>query len=92
MITTKGRLLQDFIVSFSEGEIRICWARFEEGEQLAILIDRMHNNARIYVPFDEAQSLASRHQYELFIPQIISPIEGEPFISRIERFISAFEL
>lgn len=84
MITTKGRLLQDFIVCFRDDELHVSWARLEEGEGVAILIDRMHNMARLYAPFDEAQALAARHQYELVIPQV----KGEPFIDRIERFLS----
>jgi hypothetical protein len=89
MITTKGRLLQDFCVSFRDGEIHVSWARLEEGEDVAVLIDRLNNKARLYVPLDEAQLLASRHQYELIIPQIAGP---EPFVTHIERFLSVFEI
>jgi hypothetical protein len=89
MITTKGRLLQDFCVSFRDGGIRVSWARLEEGEDVAVLIDRLNNKARLYVPLDEAQLLAARHQYELMIPQMI---ERETFVTHIERFLSVFEI
>jgi hypothetical protein len=88
MITTKGRLLQDFIVSYVDGEIRVSWVRLEEGEDVAVLIDRLNNKARLYVPLDEAQPLAARHQYELIIPQ---RVERETFVAHIERFLSVFE-
>jgi hypothetical protein len=89
MITTKSRLIQDFCVSFRDGEIRVSWARLEEGEDVAVLIDRLNNKARLYVPLDEAQSLAARHQYELMIPD---GAERETFVAHIERLLSVFEI
>jgi hypothetical protein len=87
MITTKGRLLQDFCLSFREGEIRVSWARLEEGEDVAVLIDRLNNKARLYVPLDAAQLLASRHQYELILPHMA---ERETLVAHIERLLSVF--
>jgi hypothetical protein len=89
MITTKGRLLQDFCLSFRDGEIRVSWARLEDGEDVAVVIDRLNNKARLYVPLDEAQLLASRHQYELIIPQMAG---RETFATHIERFFSVLEI
>ncbi len=82
MITTKGRLLQDFLVSFRDGELYISWVRLEQGEDIAILIDRLNNQARLYAPLGDCRVLASRHQYELVFP---SPKEEETFFTPIER-------
>ena len=76
-------------MSFRDGEIRVSWARLEEGEEVAVPIDRLNNKARLYVPLDQAQLLAARHQYELIIPQ---RVEGETFVTHIERFLSVFEI
>jgi len=78
MITTKGRLLTDVQLEYTEEEIRIFECRFQEGEELAILIDTFYNRARLYAPFDACQALASHHQYELFIRDVrdTSPESG----------------
>ncbi len=84
MITTKGRLLQDFLVSFRDGELYVSWVRLEEGEDIAILIDRLHNQARLYAPLGDCRVLASRHQYELVFPP---PKEEETFFARIDGLL-----
>ncbi len=84
MITTKGRLLTNICLAYTQEEIRIYGLRLEEGEEPAILIDTYHNRARIYAPFDECQMLASLHQYELFIRR--QP--EETFTSHVERLLS----
>src|SRR5262249_7818567 len=68
MITTKGRLLDNFRLTFADGEIWISCVTLEAGEQMAVLIDRLNNKARLYAPVDECRRLASRHQYELVDP------------------------
>src|SRR5260370_23964732 len=84
MITTKGRLLTSFCLVYTQDEIRISGLVLEEGEEPAILIDRYHNKARIYRPFDECQALAYRHQYELLIRRH----PEDTFISHIEKVLS----
>jgi len=83
MIKTKGRLLEGFLVVFVQGEIRLSWVTLREGEQIAILIDRLNNKARLYSPLDECQRLASQHQYEL----VDSQAKDETFVRRIERVL-----
>jgi hypothetical protein len=69
MITTKGRLLDDFSLGFADGEIRISCITLGPDEQVAVLIDRLNNKARLYASLDECRRLASQHQYELVWPQ-----------------------
>src|SRR5262245_24734073 len=69
MITTKGRLLHDFSLGFADGEIRISCVTLGADEQIAILIDRLNNKARLYASLDECRRLASQHQYELVWPE-----------------------
>jgi hypothetical protein len=83
MITTTGRLLTNFEVSFGGSELHISWVKLEDGEDIAILLDSCHNNARIYPPFDECERLAALHQYELFVRR--NP--EETFVSHIERLL-----
>jgi hypothetical protein len=83
MITTKGRLLTDFLVSFRDGELHVSWVKLEEGEDIAILLDRLHNQARLYAPLGDCRQLAALHQYELVFP----PEESETFVSRVERLL-----
>jgi len=69
MITTKGRLLDDFQLAFADGEIQISSVTLGTDEQIAVLIDWLNNKARLYAPLDECRRLASQHQYELVWPQ-----------------------
>jgi len=69
MITTKGRLLDGFLLTFAEGEIQVSCVMLAEDERIAILIDGLNNNARLYAPLDLCRILASQHQYELVWPR-----------------------
>ena len=83
IITTQGRLLQDICVDFTEDHFRVVGTTLEDGEDVAILIDHLHNQARLYVSDEESRKLAQLHYYELFIRP-----EEESFITQIERFLS----
>lgn len=86
IITTKGKLLQEICVDFTKGSLRVVGAILEDGEQVAILIDHLHNQARLYVSTEDCLKLAALHYYELFIQP-----EQESFINRIERLLSTAE-
>ena len=84
-ITTRGRLLEDICVTYVDQEIKIIGLRpLEGGEEIAILIDRINNKARLYAPLDECQRVAALHCYELVLP----PSEKETFAHYISRFLS----
>ncbi len=86
MITTRGRLLRGLQVNFVDGEIRMSWARvkLEPGEDIAVLVDRAYNVARLYAPLDECRTLAAQHNYEL----VAQHKQAETFVSYAERFLS----
>lgn len=84
MITTKGRLLQGICVNFAKGELRVTGLRLDDGEGIAILIDHLKNQARLYAPFEECQRYAAKYYYELYIPRR----EDETFSSYVQRFLS----
>jgi hypothetical protein len=83
MITTRGRLLRGFTVAFRDGELHVAWVRLEPGEEIAILLDRQIDQARLYAPLEECQELALRHGYELTMPRK----QGESFVEHIENFL-----
>ena len=72
-------------MTYVDHEIKIIGPRLlEGGEEIAILIDRMNNKARLYAPFDECQRVAALHRYELVLPRS----EEETFAHYIRRFLS----
>ena len=87
IITTQGRLLQDVHVEVSQGkdELRVVGVTFDEGENIAILIDRARNQARLYASLRECRTLAALHYYELFIR---SRKAEETLTDHVERFLS----
>jgi hypothetical protein len=70
-------------VDFTEDHFRLVGTTFEDGEDVAILIDHLHGQARLYVSDEESRKLAQLHYYELFIRP-----EEESFITQIERFLA----
>jgi hypothetical protein len=83
LITTHGRWLRNVEAEFRRGEFKLSWLSLGPDEDVAVLIDRHANVAYLNRPFAECQILASRHQYELFIP---GP-EPKSMIDRIERVL-----
>jgi hypothetical protein len=83
LITSRGRLLRGIQVRYEAGELRVSWARMAEGEEVAVLLDRAHSQARVYAPLDVCKELALQHGYELVLPRR----EGESLVEHIERFL-----
>jgi hypothetical protein len=83
MVTTRGRLLRGFTVAFRDGEIHIAWVRLKPGEQVAVLLDRAHGQARVYAPLDICKELALQHGYEL----VVRRKQGETLVEHLERFL-----
>ena len=87
MITTQGRLLQGVCVDFTKGELRIVGLTLEEGEEIAVLIDHLCNQARLYAPLKDCQRLAALHYYELVGPRR----PQETLTDHIQRFLSMIQ-
>jgi len=87
IITTKGRLLQDVCVSYVDGEVLIIGLVLDDEEEMAVLIDRLNNQARFYAPMSVCQRLAAQHYYELFIRRR----PEETLTEHIQRFLSMTE-
>jgi hypothetical protein len=74
-------------VEFTKGkdELKVTGLTLEDGESIAVLIDRSKNQARLYAPLRECRILAALHYYELFIrgrkPQ-------ETITDHVQRFLS----
>jgi hypothetical protein len=60
---------------------------FDDDEQMAVLIDRLNNQARVYAPMSVCQRLAAKHYYELFIRRR----PEETLTEHIQRFLSMTE-
>jgi hypothetical protein len=87
IITTKGRLLQDVCVSYVDDEVLITGLVLDDDEEMAVLIDRLNNQARLYAPMSICQRLAAQHYYEL----LIRHRPEETLTERIKRFLSLAE-
>ena len=87
IITTKGRLLQDVCVSYVDDEVLITGLVLDDDEEMAVLIDRLNNQARLYAPMSICQRLAAQHYYELLIRRRLE----ETLTERIKRFLSLAE-
>lgn len=83
LITTRGRCLRNVEGSLERGQFKVYWARLDDQEEAAVLIDRLQNCAYISKPFDECQILAAIHGYELALPRR----DGDSFRERIEWYL-----
>jgi hypothetical protein len=72
----------DFI---NREELRITGLTLEDNENIAVLIDRSKNQARLYAPLRECRRLAALHYYELFIR---SRKPQETLTDHVQRFLS----